>query len=183
MKTGHLAGLLGLAAITAPGAAGQVYAGVGYTQFKTGREAAFQENTYTLGATTARLGYQVGPFFAVEGEYSFGVEGDMGTTMGLSPSIPVTEAPIDLDKQYGVFAVGRLPVPVVGALFARVGFSHLAVDSGLVRDFIGDDQSGSAFGAGVELPVFSLVRARAEYTHYKIDEGYDALSFTGLVKF
>src|SRR5690606_4329736 len=48
---------------------------------------------------TGRLGYRMHPNFGVEGEASFGIDGDTADVLG-------TPVDIDLDDQFGVYAVG-----------------------------------------------------------------------------
>jgi hypothetical protein len=188
MKTVHLAGLAGLAAIAVPEACAQVYAGGGYTAFTYERTETptFSGVTddLTFGAVTGRVGYQVNPFFAMEAEASFGVSGGgEAQLLGLPPSVPAQYASIDLGNTFGGFAVAKLPIPMVGDLFARAGIGNIEVDANPGTGLGQLGGGGAAYGAGVEINMFAMLRGRVEYTLYDIDEGFDAISASLLMKF
>lgn len=165
---------IGVAAIAAPAASAQVYGGVGYTVFQAdvGGEDA------SVGALLGRVGFKTSPFLGVEGEFSIGVQDDDFDVLGQTVSV-------GLDSEYGVFATGWLPVPLVGDLFGRVGYANLSVsaDAPGLGSF-DQDGSGLAYGAGVELSSIPFTKLRLEYTRYEPDDGeVDSLSVSALLQF
>ena len=85
----------------------QWYAGAAYTNFDfDGGEA---------DAITGRLGYRMGPNFAVEGEASTGLNDD----------------DVELNHNAGVYAMGILPVGSSFDLHGRVGYQVTEVDTPL----------------------------------------------------
>ena len=168
------AATLGAAALLAPAASAQVYGGVGYTAF----QADVNGENVTVGAVMGRVGYKTNPFLGVEGEFSIGVQDDDFNVLG-------TQVSAGLDSEYGVFATGWLPIPLVGDLFGRVGYAHLSVDAdaGGLGSF-SQDGEGLAYGAGFQPSSIPFTKLRVEYTRYQPDEGdVDSLSLSALLQF
>lgn len=165
---------LGIAAIAAPAASAQIYGGVGYTVF----QADVNGDNANLGALMGRVGFKTNPFLGVEGEFSIGIQDDNFDVLG-------QQVNVGLDNEYGAFAVGWLPIPLVGDLFARVGYASLSVsaDAPGLGSF-GDDGSGLAYGAGFQLSSIPFTKLRIEYTRYEPDQGdVDSLGISALLQF
>jgi len=165
---------LGVAALLAPAASAQVYGGVGYTAF----QANVNGDDITVGAVMGRVGFKTNPLLGVEGEFSIGVQDDNFDVLG-------TQVSAGLDNEYGVFATGWLPIPLVGDLFGRVGYAHLSVnaDAGGLGTF-SQDGDGLAYGAGFQLSNIPFTKLRVEYTKYEPDNGdVDSLSISALLQF
>jgi len=165
---------IGTAALLAPVASAQVYAGAGATIFTA--EAGGQD--IALGAILGRAGFKTNPFFGVEGEFAIGIQDDSFDVLG-------QEVSVGLDSEYGVFAVGWLPIPLVGDLFGRVGYADLSIEAdagGLVS--VAEDGAGLAYGAGIALSQIPFTKLRLEYTRYEPDDGeIDAFSLSALFQF
>lgn len=165
---------LGVAAIAAPAASAQIYGGAGYTVF----QADVNGEDVNVGALMGRVGFKTSPFLGVEGEFSIGVQDDDIDVLGQTVSA-------GLDSEYGVFAVGWLPIPLVGDLFGRVGYANLSVEAdapGLGS--VSEDGSGLAYGAGVQLSAIPFAKVRVEYTRYEPDDGeIDSLGVSALLQF
>ena len=133
------------------------YAGAAYTQYDLdGPE---------VGGVTGRLGYRFNPNFAVEGEGTFGVDGDSG---------------VELNHDLGAYAVGILPFGSSGfAAHGRVGYHAMEVDTPL-GDF---DDDGIAYGAGVSWQATPGIGIRADYTRLDGDIDSDAISLGAAVNF
>lgn len=165
---------LGIAALLAPAASAQVYGGVGYTAF----QANVNGDDIIVGAVMGRVGFKTNPLLGVEGEFSIGVQDDNFNVLG-------TQVSAGLDNEYGVFATGWLPIPLVGDLFGRVGYAHLSVnaDAGGLGTF-SQDGDGLAYGAGFQLSNIPFTKLRVEYTKYEPDNGdVDSLSISALLQF
>jgi hypothetical protein len=156
----------------APSASAQLYGGAGLTIFQTD----IDDQDINIGAAMGRLGYEINPFFAVEGEIALGLYED---------DIDVLGTPVDvgIDSGFGAFVVGKVPLAVVD-LFGRVGYADVSIeaDAGGLGS-VSEDGSGMAYGAGVNFN-FLILRMRAEYTRYEIDDGdVDSLGLSALLKF
>lgn len=169
-----LAAGMSAAIILAPAASAQLYGGVGYTVFQADTGAG----DANLGTLMGRLGYKASPILGIEGEASFGVQDESFDVLG-------TTVDVGIENQYGVFAVGMLPVPAIGDIFARAGYASITVDasaSGIGS--ISEDGSGLAYGAGVMLNFIPFTKLRLDYTKYEAGDGeFDSLGVSGLFTF
>jgi hypothetical protein len=126
-------------------AAGEAYAGAGYTHYEFDGDET--------GAVTGRLGYRIHPNFAVEGEAAFGAsDGDNA----------------ELDNAWGVYAVGVVPVAPSFDLFGRVGYQTVELDRVVGADI---DSEGLGYGVGVNWRVSERFGVRGDYT--RLDGGDD----------
>ena len=148
------------AAIATPASAQVVndtgwYAGVGGTYY-----TANDDDVDVTGAT-GRLGYRFTPNFGVEGEASFGIDGDTADVLG-------TPVDVDLDDQFGVYAVGFLPVSETLELVAGreatldralrpappvLGAISLMIEDGWGEVFVNGRKVGKAPNQALRLPV------------------------------
>ncbi len=132
-----------------------VYVSGGYTQFDGDGGA-------DLGAVTGRVGVNITPYVAIEGEGSFGVKGDSGT---------------DLDSELGAFVVAKLPLSPSFDVFARVGASRIETSPGGSED-------GVAYGVGGTFNLTPIDGIRADWTRHDYDAGNaDAYSLSYVRKF
>jgi outer membrane immunogenic protein len=165
---------LGAAALLAPAAAAQVYAGAGYTMFTAdaGGEDA------TVGGLMGRVGFKANPMLGVEGEFAIGVQEDSFDVLG-------TNVDVSLESSYGVFAVGWLPVPAIGDVFARVGYADLSIEATATGiGSVSDSGSGLAYGAGVQLNFIPFTKLRLEYTRYEPEDSeVDSFGASALFQF
>jgi outer membrane immunogenic protein len=173
MKRTALAAATGIAValISAPSASAQVYGGAGLTVFQTD---AFGDDI-NIGAVMGRLGYEINPFFAVEGEVALGIMEDDVEVLG-------TPVDVGIDSGFGAFVVGKIPLAVVD-LFGRIGYADVNIEAEAGGLSASEDGSGMAYGAGINFNVL-ILRMRAEYTRYEIDDGdVDSLGLSALLKF
>jgi hypothetical protein len=132
-----------------------VYVSGGYTQFDGDGGAE-------LGGITGRVGVDLSPNFAIEGEGTIGVTDDSGT---------------ELDSELGAFVVGKLPINPSFDLFGRVGVSRIETSPG-------GDADGLAYGAGAQWNLTSQDGIRGDWTRHDYDEGdADAFSLSYVRKF
>jgi len=134
--------LVAPAFMTAQAQTSGVYVSGGYSQIDGDGGA-------DLGAVTARVGVNLTPNFAIEGEGSVGVKGDSGT---------------DLDSELGAFVVGKLPISPSFDVFARVGASRIETSPG-------GDESGIAYGAGGTFNLTPADGIRLDWTRHDYDVG------------
>lgn len=72
----------------------------------------------------------------------------------------------------GEFAIGWLPIPLVGDLFGRVGYADHSIEARAgALGAVSEDGSGLAYGAGIALGHIPVTRLRPEYTRYAPDDG------------
>lgn len=127
-----------------------IYVSGGYTHFDGDGGAE-------LGAVTGRVGVNLSPNFAIEGEGSIGVKEDSGT---------------ELDNELGVFAVGKLPVSPSFDIFGRVGVARIETSPGGSED-------GLAYGAGGTFWLSPQDGIRGDWTRHDYDAGdVDAFSIS-----
>lgn len=158
MKKIALSAAVAAAALLAvPAAASaQVYVGAGYTHYDT--------DAGDIGGVTGRLGYRLGPNFAIEGEGTFGVDDD---------------DVVELDQAYGAYAVGILPVTSNFDVHGRVGYQ--------VSEFstiLGDaDADGVAYGVGATVRLTPSFGIRGDYTRLEGDLETDTWGLGAVVNF
>ena len=141
--------LVAPAFMTANAQAG-VYVSGGYTHFDGDGGAE-------LGGITGRVGVNLTPNFAIEGEGTFGVSDDSGT---------------ELDSELGAFVVGKLPINPSFDVFGRVGVARIETSPG-------GDEDGLAYGAGAQWNLTSQDGIRGDWTRHDYDAGdVDAFSLS-----
>ena len=147
-----IAAISAVAAPTESEARDGLYAGLGYSNVSAG-------DFENMGALTARVGYRIGQYIAIEGETQLGaVDGEY---QDLDASI---------DYSNGVFAVGLFPISEKTDLFVRAGYVDEKVSASgscgvgcTTTATMWED--GAAYGLGVQHWVGERVGVRAEYTH------------------
>ncbi|RZJ28347.1 MAG: porin family protein, partial [Brevundimonas sp.] len=92
------------------------YGAIGYSAVNTDQA--------DLGAVTGRLGYKILPWVGVEGEASFGVQGE-----DYDVSIGGSSGEIELKHDAAAYAVAFLPLGENFELFARAGYGTTAVEA------------------------------------------------------
>jgi hypothetical protein len=116
-----------------------------------------------LGGITGRIGMR-GANFGVEGEGTFGIQGD-----------EIAGVDVDLSSELGVYAVGFLPVSENTDLIARIGYARIEVDT----SFGSGDDDGFAYGVGIQHFFGGGANGvRADYTHFALDSLDDADAWT-----
>ncbi|HRP09424.1 MAG TPA: porin family protein [Terricaulis sp.] len=145
---------LGLAVIPAAASA-EPYVGLGYTHYDT--------DSGDVGGVTGRVGYNFSRYFGVEGEGTFGVNDD----------------DVELDRAYGAYVRGILPINERFDLHGRVGYNQaeFSTPGGDV------DADGIAYGVGATFNVSQRFGIRADYTRLEGDLDTDTIGLGGVVKF
>jgi len=113
---------------------------------------------------SAKLGYNINDYFAVEGQAAFGVIDD-----------EIDGVDFGVDSSFGAFGVVSLPVAENSELFARGGYHFTQV--GGSSDGIGAsvDTDGFAFGAGGQYFFSANDGIRLEYTYYDLNVNSDLI--------
>jgi hypothetical protein len=129
-----------------------IYAGVGYSHLDA--------DDATLGGITGRLGVGFGPYFGIEGEATFGVNDD-----------EIGGIDVELENQFGIYGVGRLPVSPQFELFGRIGYASAEVEASAGGFSASGDGDGLAYGAGGTFFLTDVDGIRGEYTRFDFDDG------------
>lgn len=168
-KLAAVAAVLGGATL-APSAFAQEtgpYWSVGYTHIMVEVDGADDAN---VGALQGKLGYRFHPNFALEGEAAVGVVDESYDVFG-------TEVDVGLDKEFGVFAVGFLPVSPDVNLFARAGYVDIEIEASAGGMSISDVDNGIGYGVGLIWDL-GMIDLRAEYTRYDVEGEANTLSLS-----
>lgn len=145
------------------------YGGLGYTQYDA--------EDVDVGGATVRGGYKFTPHFGVEGEASFGIEGDTADVLG-------TPVDVDLDDQFGVYGIGFLPVGQNLELFARAGYATIDAEGSVGGFTAGADEDGLGAGVGAQWWLTDNFALRGEYTRLASDDdGINAYALSGVWSF
>src|SRR5262245_46950923 len=160
-KFAMMAAVAAAALMAVPGDANaQWYEGAGYTQYDP-------DNADHVGGVTGRLGYRIGPHFAVEGEGTAGVnDGDDAS----------------LNSAIGVYGVGIMPIGSSGFdVHGRVGYNQLDIERDAAPDI---DDGGISYGGGIGYNFTPSLGVRADWTRTETDDG-DAVgvSLGGVLNF
>lgn len=166
-----------VAAAATPAAADVVnstgpYVNVGGTWFNA------EQGDVDVTGVTGRFGYRFTPNFGLEGEASFGIDGDTADFLG-------TPVDVDLDDQFGVYAVGFLPISNNFELLGRVGYATIDAQGTFGGFSAGVDDDGLAAGIGAQWAVTRNFGIRGEYTRYVADDndGVNAWTLSGVWAF
>jgi hypothetical protein len=134
-------------------ASAQLYINAGATAYDF-------KNGFNPRAVTGRVGYDAGPYVALEGEAGFGFIEDNGR---------------DLESEVAGFVVGKLPLVENFHAFGRIGYSMIDAS-----DFEGD---GFAYGIGGQYN-WGKSGLRVDWTRHDYDEDpVDALSIAWAYSF
>ncbi len=148
------------------------YINLGGTWFNT------EDEDVDVTGLTGRFGYRMHPNFAIEGEGSFGIEGDTADALG-------TPVDVDLDDQFGVYGVGFLPISNNFELLGRLGYATIDAEGSFGGFSAGVDDDGMAVGLGAQWAFSRNFGVRGEYTRYMADDddGVDAWTISGVWAF
>ncbi|HWA00739.1 MAG TPA: porin family protein [Caulobacterales bacterium] len=145
------------------------YAGLGFTYYDA-------DQAQVTGAV-GRLGYRFNPNFGIEGEAAFGIEGDTADALG-------TPVDVDLDNQWGAYAVGFLPVSDNFELLGRVGYAKIDAQGSFGGFTAGVDDDGVAAGLGAQWALTDNFALRGDYTRLSSDDdGVNAWGVSGIFSF
>lgn len=161
MKKTILAAVAASALFAVPAIAqAQVYGNVGYAS------VSVDDADVTLGLLQGRLGYQMNPYFAIEGEAGFGISDD-------------SVAGVDVEMKYtvGAYVIGKVPVSENLDLFARVGYVTYEVEASAGGVSATESGSDLAYGVGVQGFFTPNDGIRADWTSYAGDADIWSVSY------
>lgn len=118
-----------------------------------------------LGVATFRVGANFTPMFGAEVEGSFGISGDQ--ILGVN---------FDMNTEYAAFVTLRKAFGEKGTLIGRVGYATAELEASVGPVSVTDDQSGMAYGLGVQGQIGDSSAIRLDWTRYSFDEDADAIT-------
>lgn len=139
------------------------YATAGYTHYDL--------DGASPGGLTGRVGYNITPNFAVEGELGLGVVEDSVVELGVPLDITV-------DRALGAFAVGKLPVSDTFEVFARIGYGELKIEASTSGVSDSGTTDGVAGGIGAVWMLDKQLGLRGEWTRLEGDDDGDADTYS-----
>lgn len=138
---------------------------------------------------TARLGYRVFDYLAIEGESGFGFGGDdFSTVIPVDTDIGIidvdTDVGVDVNSYAGIFARGILPVSDEFDLFIRGGYGTAEAEATATGSFAGLSASASesasidgfAYGIGGQYNLNTRTGVRLDYTAIDGDTSVSIIS-------
>jgi hypothetical protein len=175
MKKSIVAGLTLLALLAATDATagssrqGTLYSGGQLALLFISEDGAERDAEST--ALTYRLGAYVTSNVAVEGR--FGVSRASTGLSGVRTE-DATKRDVELDRLFGLYLTGHLPVPLPGrnvvTVFGTVGYTDVRMDASL-RGLPPERSGGMSFGIGAELTSYDGFLLNVEYMHYISNDG------------
>lgn len=148
----------------AAGAEPGFYLGAAYTQATW--DIAGVDKDADLGVLSARGGYQINDYVAVEGRLGTGVQDDK-----------VYGVKVELQDTYGVYAKLGVPTEIGLYPYALLGVTHVKVKASVPGYSASDSDSDVSYGVGVDYWFNRSVSAGLEYANY-YDKNSDKI--TGL---
>jgi len=115
---------------------------------------------------TFRVGANFTPMFGIEAEGSFGISGDK--ELGVD---------FDINHEFGAFLTLRKAISENGTIIGRVGYATAEVEASFGGVSVTQEESGVAFGIGVEGRITESKSIRLDWTRYQFDnEDADAIA-------
>ena len=172
-----------LAAMTVPTHAQESdsrrYVGVQYANLDFDTSVGDFDFDWTTPALMVNVGYQINPYFAVEGRVGIGVSDDSDDLILISGN-PPTSIDAEIESYFGVFGRVGMPAGEVFYPYIQVGYGSLKVDGGgegtsgegnTVRVIdIDFDESEFAYGIGANFNFTETMSGNLEYMNYYDDD-------------
>ena len=131
---------------------------IGYTVVDGG-----DDDDFSLGAITARIGADFTPNLGVEGEVGFGVKDeDIDTAFG--------DVNVELKNHLGAYVVGKLPLSPQAELFARLGYANFDIEASGLGASVEEDFGGVSYGVGGTYFFDGVNGIRGDYTRTDSDD-------------
>ena len=143
---------------------GSTYVNGGYNHLQSGR--------INTGTVQGRVGYNLNPNFAVEGEAGLGVLSD-----------DIGGVKVRTRGTLGAFAVATAPVADRFSLIGRAGYVQTWVEAKALGVKSEADDGSFAVGVGGQYMIDDVNGIRADYTRYTKDDGRDGLAVSYVRKF
>lgn len=170
-------------ALAGPAAEGTGYAGGMFTMLTYDEDGVSDDAEPT--ALIGRLGYHANEYFAVEGRLGIGLSDDSVTVTipdGFGGTV-TGDVDVELDRLFGAYAVGYLPLGDAAAAYGLVGFTNAKATFSANGFSDSDTDSGLSYGIGFDLYPTSAFAVNAEYVQYLDETDYDLSALSIGAKF
>lgn len=157
-----------LLANAAPLQQGTPYAGLNYSLLNYSEEGVSDDAEPT--ALVGKMGYFMVDQIAVEGRLGLGTTDDTVNVNVVGVNVPVD---VEIDRMFGLYLVGHLPLGEQASLYALVGFTDVKATFSAAGYSASDNDSGFTYGFGADLYASEQFGINAEYTQYLDETGYD----------
>lgn len=143
-----------------------VYVNLGYSVAQLSFEEVLvpgDSYDFDIGSATARVGVNLHPNFAVEGEASIGVDDD-------TQRIGMTDVTIENEWDAAIYGVGIVPLGEQFKIFARVGFGHTEARVSSGGFGLSADGNSWNYGVGAQFMIDDKNGFRADWTRRDFTE-------------
>lgn len=158
-----------------------------------GAVGVIEETTFALSNENldtnilgGRVGWEVTPYFAVEGEYFAGLnEHNQTDLVRMSEGEPVTgTSELRVASTYGVYGKVNLPIGDYLKLFSRIGYTNIDQDgeNSTALD-LSDDDNRIAVGIGASYDLTDRIYARVDATSYDLSRDTNSITVGAGIRF
>ena len=134
---------------------------------------------WTTPALMVNVGYQINPYFAVEGRAGIGVSDDdddffFGEDENGNPIPRSTDA--EIESYFGVFGRVGMPAGEVFYPYIQVGYGSVKIDSNRIGGDV--DESDFAYGIGANFNFTETMSGNLEYMSYYDEDDTELSGFS-----
>ena len=164
-----------------------------------GAVGAMEETTYSLAnekldtnLVGGRLGWEVTPYFAIEGEYFAGLNehNERAPAQIIEGELVTATRQLNIASTYGVFGKVSLPIGDSFKLFSRVGYanvekngeSRLDIEDSPTFD-LSEDDDNIAIGIGASYDLTDRIYARVDATSYDLSQETNSVTIGAGIRF
>src|SRR5690606_611748 len=147
---------------------GTSYGGLNYALLNYSDEGISADAEPT--ALVGKLGYFMLDQIAVEGRLGLGTTDDTVTVHNFGTPVQVD---VEVDRMFGLYLVGHLPLGEQASLYALVGFTDIKATFSAGGFSTSGSDSGFTYGFGADLYASPQFAINAEYTQYLDETGYE----------
>ncbi|MCP1727417.1 opacity protein-like surface antigen [Natronospira proteinivora] len=157
---------------------GTSYGGVHFSQLAYDEDGVSNDANPTL--LTGRLGHFFANQVAIEGRLGLGLSDD---TVRIDDFGLAVDVDMELDRLFGVYAVGHFPLGQSASIYGLFGFTDAKATFSTNGFSDSDTDSGFSYGFGVDIYSSDQFGLNIEYTQYLDESGYDLSALSLGVKF
>ena len=168
-----IAGWMFSGALLAQNGVAQGYLGANYSMLTYDEDNVSEDLEPSAGIV--RFGAMMTPHIGLERRVGVGISDDSVTFQGV-------EVAGDIDRLFGAYLLGAVPVAEQFSIYGLVGFTDVKATFSAGGNEMSDDDSGFTYGGGFDIFLNSDIALNAEYTQYLDESGYALSSIAVGVK-